>query len=110
MGPYDAQRSHKSNPHPEAHEGATHNNIVGAGPCSDRPAPGLQYLLHPGPSQAVSLKNCGGGDRIRTCDALTGIPVFKTGALSHSATPPCQLKFYLNATSGGVVQCWQEGQ
>ena len=57
-----------------------------------------------------ALKNCGGGDRIRTCDALTGIPVFKTGALSHSATPPCQLKFYLSVACDGVVQCWQEGQ
>jgi hypothetical protein len=29
-----------------------------------------------------------GGEGIRTPDTLTGIPVFKTGAFDHSATPP----------------------
>ena len=30
----------------------------------------------------------GGGGGIRTPDTLTRIPVFKTGAFNHSATPP----------------------
>ena len=30
----------------------------------------------------------GGGGGIRTRDAVAGIPVFKTGAFNHSATPP----------------------
>ena len=38
------------------------------------------------------LRDGGGGDRIRTCDALTDILVFKTSAFNRSATPPpgCQ--------------------
>ena len=30
----------------------------------------------------------GGGGEIRTRDGLSPIPVFKTGALNHYATPP----------------------
>lgn len=29
-----------------------------------------------------------GGEGIRTPETLTGLPVFKTGAFNHSATPP----------------------
>ncbi len=30
----------------------------------------------------------GGGDRIRTCEGLASQPVFGTGAINRSATPP----------------------
>ena len=30
-----------------------------------------------------------GGDEIRTHGPITQTPVFKTGAIDHSATPPC---------------------
>ena len=31
----------------------------------------------------------GGGGEIRTHGPITQTPVFKTGAIDHSATPPC---------------------
>ena len=36
----------------------------------------------------------GGEGGIRTPDTLPGMPVFKTGAINHSATSPHQLQFY----------------
>ncbi len=41
-------------------------------------------------------RKSGGGDRIRTCDALTDILVFKTSAFNRSATPP-PLRIYSTA-------------
>ena len=38
-------------------------------------------------TNALMQKN-GGGDRIRTCDDVTAILVFKTSAFNRSATPP----------------------
>jgi hypothetical protein len=36
----------------------------------------------------------GGEGGIRTPDTLSGMPVFKTGAINHSATSPDLLQFY----------------
>ncbi len=41
------------------------------------------------------LVRSGGEGGIRTPDTLSGMPVFKTGAINHSATSP-QLQFYYN--------------
>jgi hypothetical protein len=37
--------------------------------------------------RCIRILFCGGGG-IRTLDTLSDIPVFKTGAFNHSATPP----------------------
>jgi hypothetical protein len=34
---------------------------------------------------------CGGGGGIRTHEGLSSLPVFKTGAFNHSATPPTRI-------------------
>ena len=39
--------------------------------------------------QDCELRRIGGRGGIRTHGALAGTPVFKTGALNHSATLPC---------------------
>ena len=36
----------------------------------------------------LSEQILGGGREIRTPDTIAGMPVFKTGAFNHSATPP----------------------
>ena len=42
----------------------------------------------------------GGGGGIRTLETLAGLPVFKTGALNHYATPP------INDSSGISLWSW----
>jgi hypothetical protein len=39
-------------------------------------------------SQMQDKKSNGGEGGIRTPDTLSGMPVFKTGAINHSATSP----------------------
>ena len=53
-------------------------------------------------SQVPAYKGSGGEGGIRTPDTLSGMPVFKTGAINHSATSPRLLQFYysLNFTAG----------
>ena len=53
----------------------------------------------PRPSVAGEDRCCaqyanGGEGGIRTPDTLSGMPVFKTGAINHSATSPDLLQFY----------------
>ena len=38
----------------------------------------------------------GGGGGIRTPERVAPLPVFKTGAFNHSATPPANLFIYVN--------------
>jgi hypothetical protein len=38
--------------------------------------------------KGLITKNTGGEEGIRTPDTLSGMPVFKTGAINHSATSP----------------------
>ena len=41
-------------------------------------------------SSALLCCDTGGGGGIRTHEGLSSLPVFKTGAFNHSATPPTQ--------------------
>ena len=44
---------------------------------------------------------------IRTLGTLTGTPVFKTGAIGHSATSPAALRCWGDSVgSCGKVNCW----
>ena len=45
-------------------------------------------------SQVPDYKGTGGEGGIRTPGTLSGTPVFKTGAINHSATSPELLLFY----------------
>jgi hypothetical protein len=45
--------------------------------------------------QRAVITATGGGGEIRTHDTLASMPVFKTGALNHSATPPNQAGTFL---------------
>src|SRR4051794_36881865 len=53
------------------------------------PARQLRSAAHPLPS-AVRRLPVGGGGGIRTPDPVSGITVFKTVAIDHSATPPAR--------------------
>jgi hypothetical protein len=46
------------------------------------------------------LQKHGGEEGIRTPDTLSGMPVFKTGAINHSATSPL-IQFYYSSTVSG---------
>ena len=48
----------------------------------------------------------GGGDRIRTCEALARLADFKSAAFDHSATPPCAASY---GSAGGASK-WKDGQ
>src|SRR6516165_3004873 len=57
----------------------------------------LGFMSEPG-IEWNALKHCSGGrGGIRTHGALAGTPVFKTGALNHSATLPAQLDQQLSS-------------
>jgi hypothetical protein len=45
--------------------------------------------LYPTPGPILTLQKICGGGEIRTHGPITQTPVFKTGAIDHSATPPC---------------------
>ena len=46
-------------------------------------------------AKSLCNSDCNGGEGgIRTPDTLSGMPVFKTGAINHSATSPDLLQFY----------------
>jgi hypothetical protein len=51
------------------------------------------------------VQKTGGEGGIRTPDTLSGMPVFKTGAINHSATSPRFSQFYYtrNSTAGTGV-------
>src|ERR1035438_7461915 len=49
----------------------------------------LELLLASEADTADAIKQLNGGERgIRTPDTLSGMPVFKTGAINHSASSP----------------------
>ena len=48
----------------------------------------------------------GGEEGIRTPDTLSGMPVFKTGAINHSATSPL-IQFYYSSTVSGHASVTQ---
>ena len=58
------------------------------------PRPLANQLEGPGDK---SVANIGGGGGIRTHDTLAGITVFKTVAISLSATPPEVINFIIKA-------------
>ncbi len=49
------------------------------------------------------LLKLGGEEGIRTPDTLSGMPVFKTGAINHSATSPV-IQFYYNSAISRLLQ------
>ncbi len=54
----------------------------------NRPAPGNTGFLLSEPETAAIARCRGGGGGIRTHGGVPPTPVFKTGAIDHSATPP----------------------
>src|ERR1700719_2342400 len=55
-------------------------------PCSVRSAAASRSIRPPRADD--ERRCCGGRGEIRTHETLAGLPVFKTGALNHSATLP----------------------
>jgi hypothetical protein len=51
----------------------------------------------------AGFRTSGGEGGIRTPDTLSGMPVFKTGAINHSATSPGAAGF---RTRRAIRRCW----
>jgi hypothetical protein len=62
------------------------------------PVPGQSHRRISAPrtsrDEIVNLRLSGGGGGIRTHERLSSLPIFKTGAFNHSATPPRQYLFF----------------
>jgi|HubBroStandDraft_5_1064220.scaffolds.fasta_scaffold11970_2 hypothetical protein len=59
----------------------------------------FRVFLGKGRRNFSALRLRGGEEGIRTPDTLSGMPVFKTGAINHSATSPV-IQFYYTSFVG----------
>src|SRR5690348_1354843 len=55
-------------------------------------------------------ENSGGEGGIRTPDTLSGMPVFKTGAINHSATSPVATAAFGFGTAGAASDCFHNSK
>jgi hypothetical protein len=59
-------------------------------------------------SRVLSMQLGGGGGGIRTHEGLSSLPVFKTGAFNHSATPPGVIRLIASAGAMHVPRILSE--